>query len=139
MILQKLKGMNKVDHDEPEPETVRVMKKLKHVMANDEGTAVFETHLENVKPDQTVKWIFVVCIIKNKLVKNKPNVCRFLLKYVILHYKFVIKILDLNLKNWFNLNWSFCKSSGCNCYGFLYWDCHAFSINKIIGYNGPSL
>ena len=55
MILQKLKGMHKVDHDEPEAETVRVMKKLKHVMANDEGTAVFETHLEDVKPDTPIK------------------------------------------------------------------------------------
>jgi len=57
MILQKLKGMHKVDHDEPEAETVRVMKKLKHVMANDEGTAVFETHLEDVKPDTPIKWL----------------------------------------------------------------------------------
>ena len=28
-------------------------------------------------------------------------------------------------------NWSFCKSSGCNCYDFLHLDCHEISLNKL--------
>ena len=32
-------------------------------------------------------------------------------------------------------NWSFCKSSGCNCYGFLHLNCHAFRFNKLSSKN----
>ena len=31
--------------------------------------------------------------------------------------------------------WSFCKSSGCNCYSFLHLDCHEFSLNKLSANN----
>jgi len=56
MILKKLKEMQKVEPVEPVCEAVHVMKKLRHVTVNDDGTAVFETHLENVDPGQEIKW-----------------------------------------------------------------------------------
>jgi len=56
MILKKLKEMNGVETVEKVEEKVRVMKKLRHVAVHDEGTAVFETHLEGVTPGMNLKW-----------------------------------------------------------------------------------
>jgi len=41
-----------VEVPEPEFEAAKVLKGLRHVTVNDEGTAVFEIHLENVAPDK---------------------------------------------------------------------------------------
>ena len=49
--------MQKVEPVEPVCEAVHVMKKLRHVTVNDDGTAVFETHLENVDPGQEIKLV----------------------------------------------------------------------------------
>ena len=32
-------------------------------------------------------------------------------------------------------NWSFFKSTSCNCYGFLHLDCHEFSLDKLSAKN----
>ncbi|XP_078483134.1 twitchin-like [Ciona intestinalis] len=56
LILHKLQKLTRVDVDEPEFEAAKVLKGLKHVTVNDEGTAVFEIHLENVSPNKQMMW-----------------------------------------------------------------------------------
>nr|CAB3255636.1 immunoglobulin superfamily member 22-like [Phallusia mammillata] len=55
-ILHKLKNIKKVDVEAPEFEAAKVLKALRHVTINDEGTAVFEIHLENVSPNRQMMW-----------------------------------------------------------------------------------
>ena len=52
MILKKLEGLKKVQVPQPEFEAVKILKELRHVTVNDEGTAVFEIHMENLSPDK---------------------------------------------------------------------------------------
>ena len=54
MILRKLQNITKVAIPQPEFEAVRVLKELRHVTVNDEGTAVFEMHMENLSPDKSL-------------------------------------------------------------------------------------
>lgn len=44
--------MTKVQVPKPEFEAVKILKELRHVTVNDEGTAVFEMHMENLDPNK---------------------------------------------------------------------------------------
>ena len=54
MILKKLASLKRVDAPQPEFEAVKVLKELRHVTVNDEGTAVFEMHMENLTPEKNL-------------------------------------------------------------------------------------
>ena len=52
MILKKLEKLKRVEVPQEQPGFVRILKELRHVTVNDEGTAVFEMHMENLSPDK---------------------------------------------------------------------------------------
>ncbi|XP_076817561.1 myosin-binding protein C, slow-type-like [Clavelina lepadiformis] len=56
LILRKLQAMKPETVPTKEFEALKVLKGLRHVTVNDEGTAVFEMHLENVSPDKHMMW-----------------------------------------------------------------------------------
>ena len=52
MILKKLEKLKRVEVPQEQPGFVRILKELRHVTVNDEGTAVFEMHMENLSPEK---------------------------------------------------------------------------------------
>nr|XP_039274734.1 muscle M-line assembly protein unc-89-like [Styela clava] len=56
-ILHKLKAVKREADPAPEFEACKILRGLRHVTVNDEGTAVFEIHMENVAPDRQLRWL----------------------------------------------------------------------------------
>lgn len=54
MILRKLQAVKRQETPAPEFEAAKILRGLRHVTVNDEGTAVFEIHMENVDPKKNI-------------------------------------------------------------------------------------
>lgn len=55
-ILHKLKEMKREEAPAPEFEACKILRALRHVTVNDEGTAVFEIHMEQANPDRPLRY-----------------------------------------------------------------------------------
>lgn len=54
-ILHELQAVKREEQQEPEFEACKVLRALRHVTVNDEGTAVFEISLENASPQKHIR------------------------------------------------------------------------------------